>query len=216
VPATFFIPTDLIENRHLGWWDLISFIVNRSSQHVIRYKDEQMVLNGNRSPVVQHFIRKMTSEGSQETRDLVPALSDICGVELPSQDTQDKELMTWQQINEMARSGMTIGSHTHTHRVLKTLPATDQEDELRISKEILHAKIGRPIRSIAYPVGGYTHFTGCTKNLAQMCGYQVGFSFATGINRSPDDTFAIRRVSGPQSLAFLSAKASFPAIFGTS
>jgi peptidoglycan/xylan/chitin deacetylase (PgdA/CDA1 family) len=216
VPASFFIPTGLIENRRLGWWDLISFIVNRSSEHSIRYKGEQFVLNGNRSSVIQGFIRKMTLQDAETTQDLVPALSDLCRVDTPSRDTQDKELMTWEQICEMARSGMTIGSHTHTHPVLRTLPAKEQQSELGISREILNAKTGRPIRSIAYPVGGYNHFTDCTKNLAKTCGYSIGYSFATGINRAPRDSFDIRRVSGPQSLAFLSAKASFPAIFGQS
>jgi peptidoglycan/xylan/chitin deacetylase (PgdA/CDA1 family) len=216
VPASFFIPTGLIENRRLGWWDLISYIVNRSSEHSIRYKGEHFVLNGNRSSVIQGFIRKMTLQDAGATQDLVPALTDLCRVEPPSRDLQDKELMTWEQICEMARSGMTIGSHTHTHPVLKTLPAKAQQSELGISREILQSKTGQSIRSIAYPVGGRNHFTDCTKDLAKDCGYSVGYSFATGINHATRDSFNIRRVSGPQSLAFLAAKASFPVIFAQS
>src|SRR6185312_6409974 len=46
----------------------------------------------------------------------------------------DRALMTWDQVREMRRAGMGIGSHTQTHRVLNTLVAGDLEEELRGSR----------------------------------------------------------------------------------
>ena len=78
---------------------------------------------------------------------------------------------------------MSIGAHTHTHRILAQLSEADQQQELGLSKEILQARLKQPILSVSYPVGGRDKFTAATKRLSKELGYTVGFSFYGGINR---------------------------------
>jgi peptidoglycan/xylan/chitin deacetylase (PgdA/CDA1 family) len=125
--------------------------------------------------------------------------------------------MTWEQILESARQGVTIGSHTHTHRVLSTLSLSEQFEEFRLSKEILERKLGRPIRSIAYPVGGETDCHRETAGLAEKCGYELGFSFQTGANRLERlNPFRIGRIAPESSIPLTCAAVTLPSIFARS
>jgi len=68
--------------------------------------------------------------------------------------------MSWGQMREMRDAGMWFGSHTHTHRNLATLDASEVSDELRISKDTLEQGFGEPVTMLAYPYGKpRVHFT---------------------------------------------------------
>jgi peptidoglycan/xylan/chitin deacetylase (PgdA/CDA1 family) len=53
----------------------------------------------------------------------------------------------------MVRAGMTIGSHTVTHRRLIDLSDTEVEYELRSSKEAIEKEIGTACEHFCSPVG---------------------------------------------------------------
>lgn len=59
----------------------------------------------------------------------------------------------WSEISELARRGVTFGSHTRTHQRLDRLTIGAVEDELRGSCEAIEAKLGRRCRLLAYPYG---------------------------------------------------------------
>jgi peptidoglycan/xylan/chitin deacetylase (PgdA/CDA1 family) len=44
-----------------------------------------------------------------------------------------------------------VGSHTHSHRLLDRIPASDAEEELDRSIDLIGAKLGEPPRHFAYP-----------------------------------------------------------------
>lgn len=63
--------------------------------------------------------------------------------------------LNWQEIRELADSGVTIGSHSLTHRWLPDL--SDREElrrEIVDSKKKIEDEIGREVRHFSYPVGG--------------------------------------------------------------
>tara|TARA_R110000764_G_scaffold132046_1_gene219840 strand:- start:149 stop:598 length:450 start_codon:yes stop_codon:yes gene_type:complete len=104
--------------------------------------------------------------------------------------------VNWQQVQEMANSGMYIGSHTRSHRILSHLSLEEQTREMKLSKEVIENKIGVPVVSIAYPVGNNQSFTNTTCELAKSLGYQCGFSFVSGRNSLKDkaDNFHLKRI----------------------
>ncbi len=64
----------------------------------------------------------------------------------------------WQQLKEMHDDGMVIGSHTHTHAMLPKLSDEEQENEIRVSTELLTQKIAKPF-VFSYPFGMYSPLT---------------------------------------------------------
>jgi len=63
--------------------------------------------------------------------------------------------MRWEQIRELKNSGMIIGSHAMTHRILTELSDADLDYELRESKKILEDNLGCPIDFFSVPRGFY-------------------------------------------------------------
>jgi peptidoglycan/xylan/chitin deacetylase (PgdA/CDA1 family) len=101
--------------------------------------------------------------------------------------------------------------------VLATLTLEEQERELVESKRRLEEVLGQPVRTLAYPVGGYEHFHAETRDLARRCGYQAAFSFHTGVNKLHSaealDPFDLKRIAAPLELPFYPGIFALPRLF---
>jgi peptidoglycan/xylan/chitin deacetylase (PgdA/CDA1 family) len=65
-------------------------------------------------------------------------------------------MLTWDQIREMEKGGISVGSHTVTHTVLTTLNQTEIREELAISKEKLKRELDHPSDWFCYPKGQFS------------------------------------------------------------
>jgi peptidoglycan/xylan/chitin deacetylase (PgdA/CDA1 family) len=64
-----------------------------------------------------------------------------------------KGFLNWQQISEMQRAGMSFQSHSHEHVYLSRLSLGETERQLKLSKQILEARLGREVEFVAAPNG---------------------------------------------------------------
>jgi peptidoglycan/xylan/chitin deacetylase (PgdA/CDA1 family) len=217
-PAIFFICPAIIEDRLLGWWDIIAFLVKASHRAAIHLRGETIPLDGQKPAAIGKLTAWMKLRPATETAGLMDELAEVCGVPLPGLALRDRQLMTWDQIREASRGRIAIGSHTHTHRVLAGLTEEDQRWELTQSKAALETQLGRPVRTLAYPVGGYQNFTAVTMRLARDCGYEGAFSFHTGVNLPGDgNPYNLRRIAPSDTLdAMFACGAALPEMFSWS
>lgn len=214
VPAIFFIPTLQITERQLGWWDIIAYLLKRCTKPSISLHSKKFNLETERGKAIHFFSEKMKIESYKKTENLVTELANTCEVILPDQEMQGLQLMAWEQVREVSKKNITIGGHSHSHKVLATLNPEDQKRELSISKAILEKETGQPVRSIAYPVGNAGHFTPETQRIAEKEGYKLGFSFCNETNHwGAIDSFNIKRISAPRDLSLFEASAVFPQVF---
>jgi peptidoglycan/xylan/chitin deacetylase (PgdA/CDA1 family) len=218
VPAIFFVCPAFIQERLLGWWDTIAYLVKASQKAAIPVCGETIPLTGQKAAAIRKLCGWMKLRPASETAGLMDELSDICGVAPPDRALRDRQLMTWDQIREAGHRGVAIGSHTHTHRVLAGLTEDDQRWELTQSKAVLEAQLERPVRTLAYPVGGYRNFTAVTMRLARDCGYEGAFSFHTGINLPGDgNPYNLRRIAPSDARdAMFACGAALPEMFSWS
>ena len=61
--------------------------------------------------------------------------------------------LTWRQIVEMHRAGMSFQSHAHDHVLLLGLPAGPLRNELQTSKRLIEDRVGRGVDFLAAPYG---------------------------------------------------------------
>jgi peptidoglycan/xylan/chitin deacetylase (PgdA/CDA1 family) len=218
VPAIFFVCPAFIEERRIGWWDTIAYLVKASQKAAIPMCGETIPLSGRKALAIRKLNGWMKLRPAAETANLMEELSEACGIALPDHALRDQQLMTWDQIREAGNRGVAIGSHTHTHRVLAGLTEKEQRWELLQSKAALEAQIGRPVRTLAYPVGGYQNFTAVTMRLARDCGYEGAFSFHTGVNLPGDgNPYNLRRIAPGDTLdAMFACGAALPEMFSWS
>lgn len=98
---------------------------------------------------------------------------------------------TWEQIVEMARDGLTIGSHTMHHAYLPLVSEARLREELVQSKQVIEARIGQPVRYLSYPIGG---FTPTAQALAREAGYRAACTTNRAASRARLDRYALRRI----------------------
>lgn len=101
-----------------------------------------------------------------------------------------RTMLSWLEIAEMKRRGMTLGAHTLTHPDLTRLPPDRVEAEIRDSKEILEDRVGAPIACFAYPYGRYDERS---RRLVQKH-FVCACSDRLGLAESGEDPFTLKRV----------------------
>jgi peptidoglycan/xylan/chitin deacetylase (PgdA/CDA1 family) len=102
--------------------------------------------------------------------------------------------LSWEQIREMRKMGMEIGSHTYSHPNLASLDSKMARWELEQSKKILEDQLGEPVTALAYPFGKYKrHFTYETVEIVRELGYSIGASVAFRAVRKDDNPFMLPR-----------------------
>lgn len=110
---------------------------------------------------------------------------------------------SWGELAELAASGLvTFGSHTWSHPDLTALPATEVDDELHRSRELLEDRLGRPVRSFCYPRARWSRAVEARVRRHYELAVIGGGGRFGGRRRDP---YRIERISlradGPRSLA---------------
>jgi peptidoglycan/xylan/chitin deacetylase (PgdA/CDA1 family) len=118
--------------------------------------------------------------------------------------------MSWEQLRRLARAGMSIGSHSHSHADL--VQVTDDNllrDELVLSKAIIERKTGRKAEVFAYPYGSYDDRTIAA---VERAGYVAARADRPGSVQMRSDLFALGAVNAPNDLADFEKVLSAPGI----
>jgi len=106
--------------------------------------------------------------------------------------------LTWEEIREMTKNNIEIGSHTLSHCNLLRYKENESYDsyisrmkkEIFLSKEILESKIGSKVKFFAYPYGVYSPII---KNLIIQADYE-GILNANSMNNNLNaDPFSLNR-----------------------
>ena len=85
-------------------------------------------------------------------------------------------MLSWPEIREMQRWGVTFGAHTLTHPDLTRASVDRIEAEVCTSKAILEDALGAPVTCFAYPFGRYDarSRTMVRQHFACACSDQLG------------------------------------------
>jgi peptidoglycan/xylan/chitin deacetylase (PgdA/CDA1 family) len=97
--------------------------------------------------------------------------------------------MNWDELRELARRGVEIGSHTVTHPHLTRLSDAEIERELADSRAEIEDELGRPCMLLAYPYGEHD---ARVQAIARRCNYEAAFALWEG--SEPTDRYALPRV----------------------
>ncbi len=116
--------------------------------------------------------------------------------------------LAWTDLHELRAAGMSIGSHTWSHRNLARLSSADAEEELRRSREVLEERLGEQVRNVAYPWGKLSrHVTDATFAAARRAGYALGAISLPRPVREVEDPLRIPRFGvGAEPVERLAAK----------
>jgi peptidoglycan/xylan/chitin deacetylase (PgdA/CDA1 family) len=105
--------------------------------------------------------------------------------------------LTWSQVRELQKAGVSFGSHTVNHPKLTDLTAKKLDDELRQSKLAIEDHLGCAVESFAYPYAfpsAHRSFTLTLRRLLEDAGYRNGVSTMVGRVGARDDCFFMKRL----------------------
>lgn len=110
---------------------------------------------------------------------------------IPSSDIGKVGYLNWDQIREMHEAGIDFESHTKTQAYLPSIPYEEQVKEIKESKLIIEEQLGKEVKFIAYPIGG---FSDSIKRIVADAGYQAAVTTNRGYDRFNKDLFELNRV----------------------
>jgi peptidoglycan/xylan/chitin deacetylase (PgdA/CDA1 family) len=104
-------------------------------------------------------------------------------------------MLTWDQLREMHRLGMTIGAHTVTHPNLPNAGLTDATAEIVGSKARLEREIDSEVTMFSYPNGGAErYYTPELQRVVREAGYSAATTSFNGFAGPGSDPYALERV----------------------
>ncbi|MDX2055547.1 MAG: polysaccharide deacetylase family protein [Polyangiaceae bacterium] len=219
LPATFFIATDYVEERRLFWWDIIHYVFKSTTEAAIElsYPNPLRLDLSDRTASIALLLRLAKETYGIDVRTFVTHLAERAKVPLDRERERilaDELIMTWDEIRELSSAGMDVEGHTRSHRVLQTLTPTELSEELLGCRMKLESELGKPVRTLAYPVGFVIDERPDLCQAVANAGYGAGFSNDTGINRrlQRGQRFGIQRLAMDKSepLALFQARLTLP------
>ncbi|MBO6934315.1 MAG: polysaccharide deacetylase family protein [Deltaproteobacteria bacterium] len=169
--ASFYLPTDLIEERTLIWHDRVGFALRAMGESPDAIAERTEAL-------------KPLDPEHREAE--VDALERIAGATPP----EWARLMTWEGAEQLLTEGHEIGSHSLRHPLLPTCSDTRLRAELVESKAAIEKRLGIRVQTFCYPNGDADERVAAATAAA---GYECAVTTTWGTNHPSAPPFLLRR-----------------------
>jgi len=104
-------------------------------------------------------------------------------------------MLTWDEVREMHRLGMTIGSHTMTHPNLPSAGLVAARAELSTSRARLEQETNAPVTMFSYPNGGADRYmTPEVRDAVRDAGYAAASTSRNAFATVESDLYALERI----------------------
>jgi peptidoglycan/xylan/chitin deacetylase (PgdA/CDA1 family) len=203
VPATIFLTTGYIETGKLLWWDLVGYICRHSQVNTLRLDDDGLTefkikTDSDRTKTKFRITEKLRRKSESQKWSIIQQL--VNQSELPSLITPGKNLiLSWSEIQEMAKGKITFGAHTVNHPILTSESLELAKREITQSKRAIEERLKTEITTFSYP-------DGCYNNEIIDIVRKSGFICATAVSpfrlvTKKDDLYCLNRILPAQDFA---------------
>src|SRR5260370_29659838 len=192
LPATMFVPTAYPDHPELAFcWDKLYQAFAATSRTEFRgtpfgrfplgsAEEKRRALR-----IVQNYVSNIPDDEAMGIVDSVCA-------QLVERQVYSGSVLSWDQLRQLAKEGLTLGSHTRTHPVMTQVTADIMREEIRGSQEHLRREIGMALPIFCYPNGNHND---TVVSIARDEGSRLAFTTLSGENKSESlDLLRLRRV----------------------
>ncbi len=157
LPATFFVTAHFVDQQIWLWPDRVEYALNHTT-----LTETTIQLGSARYPVSLGSARerfnawKMVSDycitaQDDEKWNIIHRLEKQLEVTLPEKPPEDYAAVTWDQLAEMARNNIDIGSHTLRHPILSRIDPGTLIAEVGESKKQIETALNQQVFTFCYP-----------------------------------------------------------------
>jgi peptidoglycan/xylan/chitin deacetylase (PgdA/CDA1 family) len=204
LPWTLFVSTGHVEERRCFWWDEVASLFAGASQNAPAQLRLEMP-GGARAwrpatPATRVRVRQSLLAAMQglSPDSITAAIAGLRAWARSEADTGAPRPMSVSELRDLARSGVSIGAHTRTHRGLAYASAHEQRADIWRSREDLERWLGRAPKGFAYPFGvPGADVDATTVRLVREAGFDFAVLNAPGLARPRSDAFALPRAAVP-------------------
>lgn len=155
LPAALYVTTGFIDQTCWLWPDLLKYILMKTTAKSVI--DENLGnLNLDQSSLLHSWSKLgdycLTLQ-SNERWSFIHQLANKLDIEVTPFASSPFNSVTWDQLREMTREGLEVGSHTVSHPILSSLDKQKLISELSISKQRIREELGVDPAGICYPNG---------------------------------------------------------------
>lgn len=108
-----------------------------------------------------------------------------------------QSFLSWPQVRELAKAGISFGSHSVSHKYLAMLSKEQVDLELRVSKETIEQQTGKAVRTFSYPYAypeNDKQFVSFMNSSMQVSGYSGAVTTRIGTADFGDEQFSLKRI----------------------
>lgn len=199
-PAAVFVVTGFLDERQPLWFDRLDYVIRKAPAGPLTAELDgtpaQFELNSRSSRVAALKTLKSwcKERGFRRADEMISSLEQRVGVRLVSVLEQDDWTapLTWDQVREMRRRGVTIGSHTERHELLSSVDRETVRRELTHSRQRVCEELAEDCPLFCYPDG--RHASAAVEEVA-AAGYTAACATSHGFARPGDDLMTLKRMS---------------------
>jgi peptidoglycan/xylan/chitin deacetylase (PgdA/CDA1 family) len=180
LPATVFVPTAYPDHPELAfWWDRLYQAFAATSRKEW-FGSPLGPLQLNTPELKRRSLRALQNYVTTIPQTQAMQLVDSVCAELLDKPARGGRVLSWDQLRELAREGLTLGSHTRTHPIMTHIAPEQMREEVRGSQADLKREIGTVLPIFCYPNGNHNDTT--TAILKQE-GIRLAFTTLSGPNK---------------------------------
>ncbi len=199
VPATIFLSTHHVDSAVPFWWDEVAYLISKTRRRQLSLSrlGEYGVENpSQKRKAINAIAGKLKELDEGQKRSAMSELATQAAVSVEEQTTKDAHL-SWDEVREMSRNGISFGAHTVTHPILTKVPYEQARYEVAESVSRIQEEIEQAVRFFAYPNGAIGDFNEITRSILMENGIKAATTLVYGINNpgSGDvDLYALKRI----------------------
>lgn len=206
IPATIFLTTGYIDSGIAPWFiRLRHMFMTTQEKHFHFQIGNQTVDMPMRSPAQKFECSDLAMTYFKTCPDRERFLTlDRLALYLGANGSSDIKglMLSWDQVREMERNGISFGAHTVNHPVLSRVGLDVVEREIQNSKTKIEEETGKPITAFAYPFGRRAQYPQEIFPILKRVGFTCAVTTEPGSNDRTANPYELGR-SVPWELSLL-------------
>lgn len=196
LPSTVFVATGLVGTDTRGLWThRVWASLSKTTAKRIQCGELELSVDSDerRANAIRTVMGVLKRMSSRDRHDAVESILERYGpgIEMP----EDMGFMSWDEVRELPKLGMSVGAHTVDHEILSRLDAESVRDQVRRSKLAIERETGAPCQLFAYPNGSAEDFTEEHARILKDEGFTAAVTQIPGRNSPLADAFKLKRLN---------------------
>jgi peptidoglycan/xylan/chitin deacetylase (PgdA/CDA1 family) len=214
VPATIYLTTGLIGTLDKIWTEQIGLAFLETKKDYFDFstilgdKAVSLKTKEEKEQAYSKVSKALKLRPDEERRELLQQLFEKLEVnERCGGHFGERMMLNWDEVQEMRKEGITIGSHSDTHPILSRMPIQKAKDEILNSKKIAEKNVDIEVKHFSFPNGREEDFSEELRDYCREIGFESICSVIYGTNNvSEGDAFSLKRVGAIRPVSMLAGE----------